>query len=176
MRALHLDYQAARPRSRLALGLLVIAVAIAASALWRFEQLRQERAVWEAERALTQSRAPQGATANRDRAQGTRLAQETAAANAVIRRIQFPWAEMFGAFEAAAGEDVALIGIEPDANKGVVRLTVEARNARNMLHYVRRLQRTAFLEQVLLQKHELRTEDPDKPLRFTVVAKWKARD
>lgn len=176
MRALHLDFQARKPRSWASLLLLAVAVAAVAAALWQFGRLQTQGDRWDAELARAQARLHKGEQAHPAAGQGARFAEESAAANAVIEQLQFPWAALFGAFEGAAGEDVALIGIEPDPAKGLVTITAEAKAPKDMLNYVRRLERTSFLEDVLLRKHETRTDDPDKPLRFTVVATWKSRE
>lgn len=174
MRSLHLDYSARKPHSRWAILCLAAGVIAMAASLWRFEQLRQERATWDAELAIAQARLDRQAAPRR--AQGAPSAEEVAGANAVVRRLAFPWQELFGAIEAAASKDVALVGIEPDAAKGVVTLTAESKTARDMLQYVRRLQRTAFLADAVLLKHEVQADNADKPLRFTVLAKWKDRE
>lgn len=176
MRRLHLDYHAPARMSRAGVFVLGAGIFAAAAALWQFERLRQEHAAVDAELALARSRLERRAPAAGGRTEGARFAQEAAAANAVIRRISFPWGEVFGAFEAVSNDEVALVGIEPDAGKGLVTVTAEARTPRGMLQYVKRLQRTALLEQVVLQKHEIQAEDPQRPVRFTVVAKWKERD
>jgi hypothetical protein len=171
MRPLHLDYQARKPRSPPAMLCLVAGVIALAVSLWRFEQLRQERATWDAELAIAQARLERQATPRRT--QGAPSAEETAGANAVVRRLAFPWPELFGAVEAAAGNDVALVGIEPDPAKGMVTLTAESKTAREMLQYVKRLQRTAFLADAVLLKHEVQADSPDKAVRFTVQGTWK---
>lgn len=176
MKRLDLDYHASRRLSRSGLLLLAAAIVAGAASFSQFERLRQEHAAVDAELALAQSRLERRTSAPRSRADGARFAEEAAAANAVIRRINFPWNEVFGAFEAVASDEVALIGIEPDAAKGLVTVTAESRTPRGMLQYVKRLQRTVVLEQVVLQKHELQAEDPQRPVRFNVVAKWKERD
>lgn len=176
MRALHLDYQARKPVSRAGVLLLAVAIAAAGASLWQFSRLRQEQARWEAQGAQSQARLGRDAASRSERAPGPRSAEEAAAANAVIRRLAFPWQEMFAAFETTAGADVALLGIEPDTAKGVVKVTAESKTPKGMLNYVRRLQGSAFLDEVVLQKHEVRNEDPDRPVRFMVVARWKYRD
>ncbi|HEX7888783.1 MAG TPA: hypothetical protein VF522_05420 [Ramlibacter sp.] len=176
MRALHLDYQLRRRPSAKAVLLLLAALGLAGSAAWRTEQLRREQAAWDTEQAQVRSRADRTPVPRTAKGEDARAAQEVAAANAVIRRITFPWADMFAAFETAATDEVALIGIEPDTANGVVRVTAETPTPRAMLNYVRRLQGTASLEHVALQKHELQGDDPHRPLRFTLVAKWKLRD
>ena len=175
MRPLQLDYVAPPARSRVALLVLAAGMAAAAGALWQLERLRGERA--QAELALERARAVQVQRAGPapQRAQAG-SGDDLAAAGALVRRIRFPWHELFGALEGAGREDVALIGVEPDAGKGLVRVTAEARTPRGMLDYVRRLERSTFLEGVELQKHEMQVDDPVKPLRFTVLARWKDRD
>lgn len=174
MQRLHLDYQAGRPHSRRALVTLAIGAIALAGALWRYDQLRQERAGWDTELAIAQARLARQAAPRRT--QSVPSAEEAAGANAVVRRLAFPWQDLFGALEAAASKDVALVGIEPDPAKGMVTLTAESKAPREMLQYVRRLQRTAFLSEAVLLKHEVQAGSADKPVRFTVRATWKERD
>lgn len=56
------------------------------------------------------------------------IARETKQANAAILALSLPWKELFEVFEATRTNDVAMLAIEPDARKGLVRITAEAKN------------------------------------------------
>jgi hypothetical protein len=173
MRRLNLDYVGAHPWSGGSL-LLACGAALAAAALWQFQALERDRASVAAASITIPERAgaPQRSPA-RQRAEAAETARQAAQANAVIDRLSLPWGELFSTFELATSDEIALLAIEPDARKRAVKVSAEARTAKEMLDYIKRLQRAPLLEGVLLQKHELRTEDPERPLRFVVVATWK---
>lgn len=176
MRALHLDYRAARPRSGMAVVLLVCGLSLAAMALMNFQYSRRSAERWEAELVMAQGKLNRSArNPPRGRGDTAQRAEEIAAANAVIRQLNLPWEEMFSAFELATNDEIALLGIDPDAKKRTVKVTAESKTAEGMLNYIKRLQQAALLDDVLLQKHELQTKDSEKPLRFTVTSAWKER-
>jgi hypothetical protein len=176
MRALHLDYRATRPQSAMAVLLLACGFALAVAALLNFQYAAQESAKWEAELAAAQSKLERSArNPSKEHGDTQQRAEEVAAANAVIRQLNLPWEDMFNAFELATNDEVALLGIEPDAKKKMVKITAESKTAEGMLNYIKRLQQAALLDDVLLQKHELQTRDPEKPLRFIVTSTWKDR-
>jgi hypothetical protein len=93
-------------------------------------------------------------------------------ANAVARELARRWDSVFLAIESASDPEVALLAIEPDAGKGLVRITAEARNKVAMLRYVTRLQSRQPLQRVLLERHEVRLQEPERPVRFIVAGGW----
>lgn len=93
-------------------------------------------------------------------------------ANAVARDLSRPWDSVFVAIESAVAGDVALLAIEPDAGKGVVRVTAEARDKDAMLRYVTRLQAQQPLRRVQLERHEVLVLEPERPVRFVVAGGW----
>lgn len=107
------------------------------------------------------------------------LSQETAAdmqqAQQVADFLLLPWHELFAALEAAALGDVALLAIEPDPKKNQVRISAEARDADTLFAYLKRLEKVPQLQDVHLLRHEVREDDPQHPVRFTVAAYWKVK-
>ena len=93
-------------------------------------------------------------------------------ANVVAHGLARRWDSIFLAIEAASDVEVALLAVEPDASKGVVRITAEARNKNAMLRYVTRLQARQPLQRVLLEHHEVRLQEPQQPVRFIVAGAW----
>jgi Tfp pilus assembly protein PilN len=166
MRALNLDYQDSG-RKRLGGALLVAGLALLLGVGGYQYQLEQDIARLEAgtDRSST---APASAGVTGSETQ----AQEIAQANSVIRRIALPWEDLFGAFEAVATGEVALLAIEPDAQKGRLRVTAEAKSSGAMLAYLDALQQQAMLQEVALASHEVQEDEPEKPLRFVLTARW----
>lgn len=93
-------------------------------------------------------------------------------ANAVAHELARRWDSVFLAIEAASDSEVALLAIEPDADKGKVRITAEARNKDAMLRHVTRLQAQQPLQRVLLEHHEVLVQEPGRPVRFIVAGRW----
>lgn len=179
MRALHLDYQAGPRRAKTAAMVLAAGLALVIAALANFHHWREQAFQWQAELALAQEKVNRSRTAAdpmRRRKAALERAEEIKAANDVIRQLNFPWAAMFGALEAATNQDVALLGIEPDARKNLVRVTAECKTDSAMLNYIRRLQQTELLADVTLQKHEIQAQDAERPLRFTVTGTLRNRE
>jgi hypothetical protein len=94
-------------------------------------------------------------------------------ANDLLQQISLPWEKLFQAVESSAGMDVTLLGLEPDMDKHVVKITGEARNFYVMLSYLQRLEERKEFSSVYLQNHRVRQQDPDKPVRFAVLATWR---
>jgi len=93
-------------------------------------------------------------------------------ANAVARELSRRWDRVFGAIDAVTDPEVALLAIEPDAQRGIVRITAESKNKNAMLRYLTRLQERRPLQRVLLDQHEVRTEERERPVRFVVSGRW----
>jgi len=97
---------------------------------------------------------------------------EVRQANEIIAQLALPWNELFSAVESASSRNMALLGIEPDAQKRRVKLTGEAKSLESMLAYIRYLEGQVPLTDVFLQSHQIEQNDPQKPVRFVVTATW----
>lgn len=102
----------------------------------------------------------------------TQLAAEIAHANTIIRQLNLPWDKLFMALESTANDRVALLAIQPDTRKQLIQLSGEARNMEAVLDYLAQLRSQETLEQIVLTGHEIKLQDPDKPVRFSLSAKW----
>jgi Tfp pilus assembly protein PilN len=94
-------------------------------------------------------------------------------AREVAASLLLPWHDLFAALESAAHSDVALLAIEPDHKKQQVRITAEARDFGIVVGYLKRLDHAPQLKLVRLVRYEVREDDKQHPLRFSVEASWR---
>lgn len=100
-------------------------------------------------------------------------AAQAAAVNAAIMQLNLPWRDLHDAVQGATPVTVALLALEPDAKRRVLRITAEARGSDDMLAYVQRLQDTDWFSGVALTRHEINEQDPNRPIRFQIDAEWR---
>ncbi|TFW32307.1 PilN domain-containing protein [Massilia horti] len=82
------------------------------------------------------------------------------------------WERLFQALASAASADVSLLAFDPAPQQRRVRLDGEARDLPALLDYLRRLGTAGTFVRVLLQSHQTLRDDPQHPVRFTVLAEW----
>ena len=98
---------------------------------------------------------------------------QAAAVNAAILQLNLPWRDLQDALASATPPDVALLALEPDARKRVLKITAETTSSDAMVAYVAQLkQQELFGTRVQLLRHEINALDPNKPLRFQLEARW----
>lgn len=97
---------------------------------------------------------------------------QATAVNDAIMQLNLPWRDLLEAVRDATPASVALLALEPDAKRRLVRITAEARSSDDMLDYVARMQAEEWFSSVVLTRHEVMLQDPNRPLRFQVSAQW----
>ncbi len=173
MQPLKLDYYAkARP---IWVGMLVLALGILVVLAVGWQVLDKDRQISEGEaklekiarrgHELVRARAPQ-----KENAEATE--REMKEANAVTERIGLPWESLFEAIESTPGDDVALLDLKPDVQKGTVRISAEAKSLESQLDYVSALQQNPLFRDVSLLSHQIHDQDPQNPVRFVLLAGW----
>ncbi len=93
----------------------------------------------------------------------------------VVTELGAPWSLLLQELEAASQEEggsIAVLAVEPDREKGRVRIVAEARDLPTALAYIVRLQKSRALRFPMLDSHEVRTEDHEQPVRFQLSAEW----
>lgn len=98
--------------------------------------------------------------------------QEVRVANAVLRQMAVPWDALFREIETHTDDAVALLSVQPDLQNRVVRIAGEAKNLQVLVAYIRRLGAAQALSNIYLTNHEVRTQDPQRPVAFSLVAVW----
>lgn len=156
------------------LGVALLAVGLTLVAfVWRAYQTLQTQhdAVQTQLQALQQSRQNPALTQavdapqiNVEQLQGLKLA---------VNELATPWNALFGALEKSSMNDVAILGLQPDSKKQQVVISGEAKNYPTVLAYIDALSKQPMLADVYLQKHAVNDADKDKPVRFSVFARWK---
>ena len=99
---------------------------------------------------------------------------QASAVNAAVMQLNLPWRALQDAVAAATPAGVALLALEPDAKKRIVRISAEARTSDEMIDYVARLKREELFSDVALTHHEINDQDPNRPIRFELDAAWSA--
>lgn len=173
MRALELEFQPRRSSplawSLLALGSGLLVALLIAQQLWQAERQALEAQVQHLEQQLGRrpaSSAPLNSAASREQAE--RLAQM----RSVSQQLQRPWEQLFDRLEGLPQEDVALLTLTPDARKGQLRISAEARNLEAMLQFHKRLESIDQLRDVSLLNHEINVRQPEHPVQFNLSATW----
>ncbi len=167
MRALDLDLVRRRPAWPAWL-MAAIGVALAADALFGYFSLRDE-----VEQLQHRRSAPRLAAAPAKEAVSEQTLRELNAAQQILRELALPWDALFGAIEAATDGSTAMLAIEPDAAKRVVRISGEARNYLAVLNFMGRLEKTPVLSGVHLLSHQIREDVAERPYQFTLSASWR---
>lgn len=97
------------------------------------------------------------------------------AVNGAVARLNLPWSSLFDGIEAATPPAIALLSLEPNARKGVLKGTAEAENTDDMFAYISALKARAEFSAVLLARHEINEQDVNKPVRFQFEAVWREK-
>ncbi|MYM41685.1 hypothetical protein [Duganella qianjiadongensis] len=181
MKALNIDFAPASVRRTLfhthpAVWLLAAGAALlcasAALAGWQMSKQQQARAA-----ELEQIRQRAAALMQRPR-EVTQVSIAPAQAqfvNGAIGQLNLPWRELQDAVAAATPRQIALLALEPEPRKQLLKLTAEARSADDMVTYVAQLKQQELFASVTLLLHEINEQDPNRPLRFQVEAIWLVR-
>lgn len=164
---LQLDYYRRAGYPRAGLYALVAALGFAVHVGAQYWSLRQDVERKEARLAAGSKRAVRPMAAPRVDE------QEHAFARGTIERLSTPWRALFSALEAANTERVALLSIEPNAERRTVMLTGEARDYLATLTYLARLGEQEPLQKVHLVRHDTRRDAPRRPVVFTISAAWR---
>jgi len=164
MQRIELDFIRRAPRSRWA-GRVLLAVALGLAGDLAFSYVSLLGSVKENESivARAQPRKPAVAPAS---------AEELALARDTVERLALPWPKLFAALEAAASDQVALLAIEPDTKSGTVKISGDSKDYLAALGYVLNLSQADTLSHVQLVRHEVRQNDPQRPVSFSISAAW----
>lgn len=100
---------------------------------------------------------------------------QAAFVNGAIMQLNLPWRELQDAVLAATPRTVALVAMEPDPRKRILKITAETKTSDDMVAYVEALKDQESFSGVLLTRHEINEQDPNRPLRFQLEATWQAR-
>ena len=174
MRELRIDFENGRtaPR-RLAIPLLIASLVVSLVVAGAYRDTRAQVEYWSDEVAHLRSRGPQAAQAAPPRVSDKGTEAELGRAHEIVDQLALPWDQLFLAVEGATSSDIALLGIEPNAQKHSVRLTGEGKDIHAVLAYVQQLEALPILRDVYLLDHGTPDADPQRPARFVIEAVWR---
>lgn len=173
---LDLDF-AGPPRGAGPLGYALLALGLAAALASGYAYLRaedQRAGLEETVDGMKKVLARQGVRLAAPAVLNEQTRAEIRRANLVIDRIAVPWDALFRDLEQAADRDVALLAVEPDAEKRSVRIDGEAKDLAAVLAYLARLEAQPGLAEVTLTNHALRDGGAQRPVAFSLGARWTA--
>lgn len=164
MQRIELDFIRRRPASRWA-GRVLLAVALGMAGDLAVTYVQLQRDVKSSEAVL--------AHAHPHKPARPVSKEELALARDTVERLALPWSKLFAALESAANDQVALLAIEPDTKSGTITISGDSKDYLAALTYVLNLSRAEALSHVQLVRHEVKKNDPQHPVAFSIQAAWK---
>lgn len=167
---MHLDFVAPRARAPyvgaalLALGVLSVAVALVSY-----------RASFERREGLELKLAQASRLTHRSSANLALAALDAAVSDRAARELLVPWTKLLADLETASRksqDEVSVLSVEPDEAKHQVHITGESKSLARAIAYVELLQSSRSLKYPMLDRHELKKDDPQHPVRFELTGEW----
>ncbi|SDN16566.1 pilus assembly protein [Pseudomonas jinjuensis] len=178
MRPLDLDFQPRRRSGPLGWCLLAAALVLGTGVLgaqhWVEGQTRERLA--QAQHAEGQLGVGQGTQSRLSAAELREQQVNLAEMRRISAQLRRPWERLFITLETLPRKDVALLSLTPDARKGQLRITAEARDLEAMLAFHRQLEESGVLVDVSLLNHEVVQKTPEHPVLFNLLATWEVGD
>jgi len=156
-----------RPLARLCIGLML---ALCISVLISGWKLIDQKKALDAKLQQIQAKLAARMTPKPPPAPFKLVESHANAINGAILQLNFPWSAALNAIEKATPSTIALLAMEPDGKKNLIKGLAEAHSGEEMIAYVEHLKEQPFFADVLLTKHEINEQDPNRPFRFQFEA------
>ncbi len=89
-----------------------------------------------------------------------------------VYEIFIPWVNLFNSIEDASIKNVVLLGLQPNSKKNQIIILGEANSYQSIINYIDRLSEQPAFTEVYLKKHAVKESDENKPVSFTIFARW----
>lgn len=99
--------------------------------------------------------------------------KDIAGVHQIVERLSAPWDVVFVGLESINNSNVAILSIQPDIKAGVLQIQGEAKDYAATLTLVAQLREIKPFTNVFLSKHEVKRDDPQHPVAFTLSLHWK---
>lgn len=170
---IHLDYATSANAVRPWVWWLLIAASLANGAIvWQYTRLQDQRAGLQLRLHTAAQLADVLPAAPLPGESPDKSKQRAKQANAVLKELGLPWPALFAHLERTANPEIALLAIRPEAARGRLRISGEARHLADVLRYVRALGSAGAMSDVVLEQHEVAGSDAQKPVHFVLSARW----
>lgn len=165
----------ARHDSGSASGWLMLAVGVVCASAVAIDgfDARENLAHWQGKTGQWQRLSQQVSRRGSVTASGDVDLPQAEAAAKVIARLSVPWSALYRGLEDSADDSVSLLSVLPNVEKDEVRLSGEARNFEAVGGYLRRLNGNGAFADARLLGHQVRQGDAQKPIAFSIVARWR---
>jgi hypothetical protein len=171
MRDLGLDFQPRRP-SLLTVVLLLAGLLLCADVWLEDSALRTQLDEAEARLVQAKRRADRIDAGRRDsRPENVFSPDESKVLSQTISLIRVDWEKLYRSIDEATTEDISLLAIRPNTASKTVQISGEARDMAAALAFVEALRR-APLETPALLSHQIKQNDPQRPIIFEIAATW----
>jgi hypothetical protein len=90
----------------------------------------------------------------------------------VARRLALPWGDLLDALERADNEQVALLAVDPDAERGRLRLSGEAINMDALVKYIKSLDGKGGIAGLRVMTQQTKQGDAQHPVEFVLESNW----
>lgn len=153
--------------------LMALGVTVLAGVLYQFNEAMNEVAYWDLRIASMDRRVQRKTEPSFSAVYDTpEKKREVKKANMVLSEIDLPWQALFDSIEHASSSDVALLSFQPDPAGRTIRVGGEAKDIPAMLGFVSALEHEPALKDAHLLKYEIKRDDPQRPVVFSLVASW----
>lgn len=162
--------RAASVNATLLLALLVAGMALVWLCFQVYQTQQEMQALEQATRNVQNNITDHINSAQKSQAQNKQTdlsKEELKALNNVVKQLNIPWQDIFKQLEKTIPPDIALLSIEPDAQRSQIRLQAEAESLDSLLRYASTLQNYGIFGRLNYSKHETNEQDPNKPARLT---------
>ena len=178
MRPLMLDFQPRRRSGPLGWSLLAIGGVLTLSCLFVQHHLSEQAALQHGHLQSTQRvlTGDNGSKTSLTPAETREQAQNLAEMRKVSQQLRRPWEHLFAMLESLPRDNIALLALTPDARKGQVRISAEAKDLEAMLGFHRNLEASDELSDVSLLSHEIVANVAERPVQFNLSATWEIGD
>lgn len=159
------------------LGWLVLALGVAAG-LWVFERhqaLTEEVEALRLDNRRASRAAEQARVLARREQEDPALRARFEVARKLSQQMARDWQPLFAALEARAGEhgQVALLSVEPDANRGQLRVTGEARDLDALFAYAESFGAAGVLAAPRIEVFEFKQREGVQVVAFSLRLNWR---
>lgn len=152
---------------------LLVAGLLGATAyqLWQWRELKNQNQEWDRKiqtlRQQSNAQTKAASTKTTSSAASPMAALQRQQVQALLRQLNMLWQQLLQQLEDATPSQVALISLEPDAQRGTLKLQAEARQIDTLLQFAASLQNQGVLGALSYGKHETNEHDPQKPARLS---------
>lgn len=98
--------------------------------------------------------------------------EQQRAHNAAVTQLNIPWSGLLDVLERQSQPEVAILALEPDAQRQLVRVVAEAKDADTLIRYAEGLAKQNHLSELRLRRQEINDLDPNRPVRLTFDVRW----